>query len=93
VSTPVAAKDLKPGQVVMITVARNAAQGFVGKMFKVLATDWPYGCLLWLESAQKSKYTEDFRNYDFAIPSEEYIQSAVPDESWPTHIGERSTKE
>lgn len=75
-------QDLEAGQIVMITATVSISQGFVGKLFKVLSVDFPYGVVLWIESSIQGRYTVDLREYTFAIPSKDYIEAAAPSEVW-----------
>lgn len=84
--TPTSPEELKVNDVVIITATTSIAQGFVGKMFKVLAVDYPYGVLLWLESVLQTRHTEDLRQFAFAKPSKEYVDAALPTEAWPDEI-------
>jgi hypothetical protein len=90
-SASVQPQDLQVGQIVMIIATTGLAQGFVGKLFKVLAVDYPYGVLLWLESkVMQSRHTEDLRQFTFIIPSKEYIEAAIPDDVWPEIVDDTS---
>ncbi len=78
--------ELKPLQIVIIDSTVTASQGFVGKLFKVLAVDYPYGVLQWLESTFKTKHTVDLRQYTFVIPSKDYVEAVFPEEVWADTI-------
>lgn len=85
--TPIRPDELRVNQIVMVTATTSIAQGLVGKLFKVLSVDFPYGVLLWLESVAQTRHTEDLRQFTFAIPSKEYVDAALPDDAWPDVIG------
>ena len=85
------ADQLVTGQIVMVTNTTTASQGFVGKLFKVLAVDWPHGVLLWLESTVfQSRHTVDLRQFEFAIPTKDYVDAVLPEDAWPDVIIEET---
>lgn len=82
--TPIKAEDLIVGEVYMIVATPTGAAGFVGHLVRLLAVE--YGVILLLTRPGDLKYVELLKSYTFAVPSREFLEAAVPNETWPDEI-------
>jgi hypothetical protein len=82
---PISQTDLKVGMIVVMTKAGDDFPGLRNRIFKVISLDDPY-IVLRTTDAVATTHMIIAAHAEFAVPSDETVESIAPDESWPSDV-------